>query len=55
MVDDEDMQKEIRKLREEVSELRKMVNLLLGMMMEEDEESPELEDVTLPVINKIYN
>lgn len=55
MVDDEDMQKEIRKLREEVSELRNMVNLLLGMIMEEDEESPELEDVTLPVINKIYN
>ncbi len=55
MVSDADVQKEMRKLREEVSELRNMVNLLLGLIMEEDEDGLGLEDTGPSGINEIYN
>ena len=53
MNDESSMEKEVRKLREEVSELRNMVNLLLGLIMEEDDEV--LEDVRAPENSRIYN
>ncbi len=55
MKDDNEMKKEVRKLREEVSELRNMVNLLLGLIMEEDDEVMGFEDSGTTGINKIYN
>jgi len=55
MVGDSEMQKEMKKLREEVSELRNMVNLLLGLIMEEDEENMGLEERSSMDINEIYN
>ncbi len=53
MSDETSVEKEVRKLREEVSELRNMVNLLLGLIMEEDE--VEGEDVRAPELSRMYN
>ncbi len=53
MSDETSVEKEVRKLREEVSELRNMVNLLLGLIMEEDE--VEGEDVRVPELSRMYN
>ena len=53
MSDESSMEKEVRKLREEVSELRNMVNLLLGLIMEEDE--VEGEELRSPEMERMYN
>ena len=54
MEEQKDMEADIKRLREEVSELRKMVNLILGLMMEEEEEfaSDEGRDDS---ISSLYN
>jgi len=54
MEEQKDMEADIKRLREEVSELRKMVNLILGLMMEEEEEfaSDEGRDEN---ISSLYN
>ncbi|GEM_PF-3169633 len=46
---------DIKRLREEVSELRKMVNLLLGLMMEESEEEFTEDDGRMENIASLYN
>ncbi len=52
MSDESKMEMEVKKLREEVSELRNMVNLLLGLIMEEDDVE---EESSVPEISRMYN
>ena len=54
-MEDSKMEADIKRLREEVSELRKVVNLILGLMMEEDEEFPEDDDRQDRDIRSLYN
>ena len=55
MEDQKNMETDIKRLREEVSELRKMVNLLLGLMMEENEEEFAEEDGRENNMLPLYN
>ena len=45
MDETKNMESDIKKLRDEVSELRKVVNLILGLMMEEEDEFADEERV----------
>ena len=54
MEEQKDMEADIKRLREEVSELRKMVNLILGLMMEEEEEFAS-DDSRDENISSLYN
>ena len=53
MSDESKVEMEVKKLREEVSELRNVVNLLLGLIMEEDE--AEVEEIRAPANSRLYN
>jgi hypothetical protein len=53
MKDESKVELEVKKLREEVSELRNVVNLLLGLIMEEDD--VETEEIRAPENSRIYN
>ena len=55
MDNEKDMETDIKRLREEVSELRKMVNLILGLMMEEEEEDFGGEESLEDRISSLYN
>ncbi len=56
MEENTSVESDIKKLREEVCELRKMVNLLIGLMMEDNEEEFVEEDSDRPDnISSLYN
>jgi len=55
MDDRKDMETDIKRLREEVSELRKMINLILGLMMEEEGEEFAEETDREDSISSLYN
>ncbi len=56
MEENTSVESDIKKLREEVCELRKMVNLLIGLMMEDNEEEFVEEDSGRPDnISSLYN
>ncbi len=55
MQKDDEIKDDIKKLREEVIELRKVVNLILGIMMEEEEEGESDIEQRDNSIYKLYN
>ena len=55
MDDRKDMETDIKRLREEVSELRKMINLILGLMMEEEGEEFAEETDREDSISSLHN
>ena len=52
MSDESKVEIEVKKLREEVSEMRNVVNLLIGLIMEEDEAEVE---IRAPESSRMYN
>ncbi len=53
-MEERDMERDIKRLREEVSELRKVVNLLIGLMMEEEEEEFTVDEERSSGISGLY-